>query len=181
VRTGSEEERVTGWVDRTRELDDQLDQAWALLRQSRESGRLNPRRAARTAKQTDVFEQVLRDNEQSVAETRSMARTLGNSSDNLVEWEPMFRDRWVGLLSDAGEAIARPDSARLADVRRELHDMAEDLSDSHLSGRHWPEYGALLMNLRNVVASMHRVAEHPIVLPRYERRDRALRRARGRR
>ena len=39
----------------------------------------------------------------------------------------------------------------------------------------------LLMNLRNVVTAMHQVAEHnPLVLPRYARRDRALRHARGR-
>ena len=181
VRDGSDDEQVAGWVDRTRELDDEIDQAWALLRQAKESGRLNPRRAARTVSTTDVFEEVLRANEQAVAETRSMARTLGNSIDTMTEWEPPFSHRWIGLLSEAGEAIATPDPERLADVRAELHQLAEDLSDSHLSGRHWPEYGALLMNLRNVLASMHQVAEHnPIVLPRYARRDRAVRRAQGR-
>ena len=45
-----------------------MDDAWALLRQARESGRLNPRRAAQSVRTTaEIFEQVLRDNEQAVA------------------------------------------------------------------------------------------------------------------
>ncbi len=86
------DEHVTAWMDRSREIDEDIEQAWALLRQARESGRLNPRRAAREARTTDVFEAVLRDNEQAVAELRSMARTLGHSIDAVIEWEPGFRD-----------------------------------------------------------------------------------------
>ncbi|CAN5623025.1 aromatic acid exporter family protein [soil metagenome] len=172
--TGTSDD-VSGWVDRTRDIDGDLDQAWALLRQAKESGRLNPRRAAQTVKKTDVFEEILRRNEQAVAELRSMARTLGHSIDNVIEWEPEFRDRWVALLTEAGEAIGVPDSARVVQVRVDLAHLAEDLSTEELSARHWPEYGALIMNLRNVVASMDRVAEqNPVVLPRYARRDRLL-------
>ena len=52
---------------------------------------------------TDVFEEVLRDNEQAVAETRSMARTLGNSidSDGRVG-ASLSVDRWIGLLVGGG-------------------------------------------------------------------------------
>ena len=179
LRTSCDEEQVAEWVNRTRDLDDELDQAWALLRQAKESGRLNPRRAARTVKTTDVFEGLLRDNEQAVAETRSMARTLGYSIDGLVEWEPAFRDRWLDLLEVAGEAITEPDPERVSEVRGELNALAEELSDRELSGRHWPEYGALIMNLRNVVTSMDQVARnHRIELPRYVRRERIARRMR---
>jgi cell shape-determining protein MreD len=166
---------VSVWVDRTRDIDGDIDRAWAMLRQAKESGRLNPRRAAQSIKKTDVFEEILRRNEQAVAELRSMARTLGHSIDGVIEWEPQFRDRWLAALTEAGEAIGAPDSARVVQVRAELGRLTEDLSTEDLSSRHWPEYGALIMNLRNVVASMDRVAEqNPVILPRYARRDRLL-------
>lgn len=169
-------EQVSGWVDRTRELDEDIETAWALLRQSRESGRFNPRRAAKDVKKTDVFEQILRDNEQAVAESRSMARTLGHSVEDVNEWAPQFRDPWLACLREAGEAIGAPDSIRVTRVRADLSRLAEDLSTSDLSGRHWPEYGALITNLRNVVTSMDRVAEqNPVLLPRYTGRERLLR------
>jgi uncharacterized membrane protein YgaE (UPF0421/DUF939 family) len=169
-------EQVTTWVDRTRELDEDIETAWALLRQSRESGQLNPRRAARGVKKTDVFEQILRDNEQAVAEARSMARTLGHSIEDLTEWDPEFAGPWLACLREAGEAIGAPDSVRVTQVCAELTRLAHDLSNSDLSGRHWPEYGALIMNLRNVVTSMDRVAQqNPVLLTRYTRRDRLLR------
>ena len=159
---------MTDWVDRTRDLDEDIDHAWALLRQAKESGRLNPRRAAPGVRATDVFEQILRDNEQAVAESRSMARSLGHSIEAVNEWEPVFRDRWLALLHEAGEAIGVPDSVRVTQVRADLTTLAHDLSTEDLSARHWPEYGALMMNLRNVVTSMDRVAEqNPVVLPRY--------------
>ena len=173
----TDQDLVTEWVDRTRDLDEDIDQAWAMVRQSKESGRLNPRRAARTVRTSEAFEEILRDNEQAVAESRSMARTLGYSIDALREWEPVFRERWLALLREAGEAIGAPDSARVIQVRTDLNALARDLSDEDLSARYWPEYGALIMNLRNVVTSMNRVAQqNPVVLPRYAKRDRLLRR-----
>lgn len=166
---------VTEWVDRTRTLDEDLDRAWALLRQARESSLLNPRRAARDVRNSKVYEEILRHNEQAIAECRSMARTIGHGIENAVEWEPAFQEPWLRLLLEAGEAIGVPDSARVVEVRRELVRLTERLSREDLSERHWPEYGALIMNLRNVVASMDRVAQqNPLVLPRYERRERLL-------
>lgn len=180
LRGSADQELVTVWVDRTRDLDHAIDHAWSLLRQSRESSRLNPRRAARGARTTEAFEDLLRHNEQAVAESRSMARTLGHSIDSVTEWEPLFRDRWVGLLREAGEAIGSPDSVRVQQVRSDLGDLSVDLGKEDLSARHWPEYGALIMNLRNVVTSMDRVAaQNPVVLPRYAKRDGLLRRRSG--
>jgi uncharacterized membrane protein YccC len=170
------EEDVVAWVDRTRDIDHAIEQAWSLLRQAKESGRFNPRRGAQTVKKTDVFEEILRRNEQAVAELRSMAVTLGHSIGAVVEWEPEFRNRWLAALAEAGEAIAAPDSARVVQVRAELNRLAEDMSTEDLPARHWPEYGALIMNLRNIVTSMDRVAEeNPVVPPRYARRERLLR------
>jgi uncharacterized membrane protein YccC len=177
LRGACDQDPVSGWVDRTRDLDEAIDHAWSLVRQARESSRLNPRRAAVGVRRNDSFGEILRDNEQAVAETRSMARTLAHSIDDLVEWHPEFRERWLTLLHEAGEAIGEPDSARVTEVRAALHRLAEDMTDQDVAARHWPEYGALIMNLRNVVTSMDRVAEeNPVVLTRYARRERLLRR-----
>jgi len=178
---GGDGDAVDGWIDRTRGLDEDLDRAWALWRQAKESSRLNPRRAARGLRKADTLETVLRDDEQAVAEVRSMARTLRHSVDATHEWDPRFRARWLGLLAEAGSAIAAPDAARVRAVRLELRALAENLSDGDLPALHWPEYGALIMNLRNIVTSMDRVAEqNPIEVPRYVRRGRLLRHRAGR-
>jgi uncharacterized membrane protein YgaE (UPF0421/DUF939 family) len=171
----ADEGQVDEWVHRTQELDEELDEAWALVRQARESSRLNPRRAAKGLRTGDLYEQILSDNEQAVAEIRSMARTVGHSIQSVNEWDPEFRERWLSLLREAGVAIAAPDAARVTRVRADLNDLAHELSTEDLSGRHWPEYGALILNLRNVVTSMDRVAEaNPVVVPRYANRQRVL-------
>jgi hypothetical protein len=177
LRGVCDDDTVTRWVDSTRELDREIDRAWGLLRQARESSRLNPRRAAVGLRRGDLFEGILRDNEQAVAEVRSMARTLAHSIDGMVRWQPAFRHRWLALLSEAGEAILAPDSVRVVGVRAELNRLAEELSTTELPAAHWPEYGALIMNLRNVVTSMDRVAEqNPVAVSRYaNRRARLLR------
>ena len=164
-------ESATRWVERSRELDQDISRAWALTRQARESSRLNPRRAAREVRQGALYEQVLTDNEQAVAETRSMARTLAHSIEDVQAWDSVFREGWLSLLREAGEAISAPDSQRVKQVRVGLATLAHDLSTAELSAQHWAEYGGLLVNLRNVVTSMDRVAEaNPLVLGRYQHR-----------
>ncbi|MGH3331807.1 MAG: FUSC family protein [Nocardioidaceae bacterium] len=158
-------EAAQAWVERTQRIDLAIDEAWALLRQARESGRLNPRRASRTVRTFDCLAELLERIEQAVAEARSMARTLDHSITNLNEWDPEFRERWLDLLGDAGRAIADPDSVRIAEVRMRLAGLASDFSTENLSALHWPEYGGLIMNLRNIVASMGEVAAANPVLP----------------
>ncbi len=41
------DEDVDGWTTRTSELDGDIERAWGVVRQARESGKLNPRRVAR--------------------------------------------------------------------------------------------------------------------------------------
>ncbi len=89
--------------------------------------------------------------------SRRRAAWLARSATASTAWSSgsrHFRERWVDLLQTAGEAITAPDAERVSQVRAELHALADELSDRELSGRHWPEYGALIMNLRNVVTSM---------------------------
>ncbi|HSJ19238.1 MAG TPA: FUSC family protein [Nocardioidaceae bacterium] len=152
------EEHVEEWVRRTQELDEEVDDAWALVRQARESGRLNPRRDSAAVREAAQFGEILDHTEQSLAEVRSMARTLGHSITDTNEWDDTFRDRWTGLLREVAWAIQHPDSRRLGEVRVKLAALAADYSDEDLSARHWPEYGGLILNLRNIATSMDRVA-----------------------
>ena len=152
------EEHVDSWVLRTQELDDEVDEAWALVRQARESGRLNPRRDSAVVRASGTFGDLLDRTEQSLAEIRSMARTLGHSITDTNEWDEGFRDRWTGLLQEIAWSIQHPDSRRLGEIRVKLAALASDYSDEDLSARHWPEYGGLILNLRNIATSMDQVA-----------------------
>lgn len=92
-----------------------------------------------------------------------------------MEWEPVFRDRWLPLLHEAVEAITAADPVRIGQVRTALSALSADLSDADLSARHWPECGALMLNLRNIVTVMDRVADHgPLQPHRYTTRRRRL-------
>ncbi len=153
-----EEEHVTAWIERSQELDDEVDEAWALVRQARESGMLNPRRDSSAVRESREFGEILDRTEQSLAEVRSMARTLGHSITATHEWEEGFRERWTGLLAEVAWAIQHPDARRLGEIRTKLGALAADYSDEDLSARHWPEYGGLILNLRNIATSMDLVA-----------------------
>jgi hypothetical protein len=157
------EEHVDNWVRRTQELDDEVDEAWALVRQARESGRLNPRRASAVVRTPGEFGEILDRTEQSLAEIRSMARTLGHSITDTNEWDDVFRERWTGLLREIAWAIQNPDARRLGEIRVKLGALASDYSDEDLSARHWPEYGGLILNLRNIATAMDLVASSDLV------------------
>ena len=153
-----EEEHVEAWILRSQELDDEVDEAWALVRQARESGMLNPRRGSRAVREPGEFGEILDRTEQSLAEIRSLARTLGHSITATNQWEEDFRGRWTQLLSEIAWAIQHPDAHRLGEIRGRLGALAADYSDEDLSARHWPEYGGLILNLRNIATSMDLVA-----------------------
>ena len=145
------------WVSDLRRLDLRIDEAWQLLRQARESSRLNPRRS-RPAGLDDLV-RILHLVEQAVADTLSMAHTLATSSENSVVWNDDFRTAWKGLLAQTARAVTEHDAARLREIRTELTGLAERLSTDSLAGSAWYEYGGLLVNLRNVVSCLTQVTE----------------------
>ncbi|MBC2933166.1 aromatic acid exporter family protein [Nocardioides sp. zg-1228] len=155
---GCQDEDVTGWVDRTRDIDADLDQAWALVRQAEESARMNPRRSARPMRNPEEWHELLRRMEQAVAETRSLARTLGGQRAHRETWGDSFAVPWISMLGDAGRATSSADPAALLDVRRRLVEFTEKLRSTERSPE-WPVYGALIINLRNIVDAMDQVAE----------------------
>lgn len=161
LRSHREAEDVEGWVDRSRELDGDIDRAWAVVREARESGRFNPRPGA-TARMraAEDFPSLLHRLEQSVAELRSMARTIGRACESDEEWDARFREPWTDLLCCAGDAVAAADSAAIREVRDDLAVLAQELPALEDGpSRSWPVYGALIVNLRNIVDGMDLVAE----------------------
>ena len=153
---GCDEEDVDRWIDRTRELDHEIDRAWSVVSEARESGRLNPRPGAPArARASDDFASLLRRLEQAVAEIRSMADTIAHSSD---DWDPRFREPWIELLCRAGAAIGGADEPTVEQVEAELHALAAELPTDDLPAGSWPVYGALIVNLRNIVDALAEVA-----------------------
>lgn len=154
---GCQDEDVDGWRDRTRDLEGDLDHAWALVRQAEESARMNPRRSARPMKNPRDWHELLRRMEQAVAEARSLVRTLGGQRAHRETWGESFAEPYISMLGDAGRATSAADPDALLDVRRRLEAFTEELRSTERSPE-WPIYGALIINLRNIVDAMDRVA-----------------------
>ena len=160
LRGATGDEDVDGWITRTSELDGDIERAWSVVRQARESGRLNPRRVARgRMRATADYDGLLERLEQAVADTRSMARTIG-----LARIPPP--PHWVALLARAGAAVSAADADELKAVREELDALVGELAADGLPDGSWPVTGALLVNLRNILASLDVVADaQPVQVP----------------
>ena len=152
------------WIERTEKLDEDIDEGRRVLGQARESGRLNPRPAKRRRmRATKDFAGVLHRLGQAVAETRSMARTVALARVEPGDWDPAFRDGWLDLLRRTGEAVSGADAERLAATRSALDELVEQLDPD---GELWPVYGALIVNLRNILESLDVVATvQPVEVP----------------
>ena len=159
---------VDDWIGKTNALDRAIDRAWSVLAEARESGRLNPRRAtARRMRAAEGFDALLGRLGQAVAETRSMARTIGHAPVPRGEWDRGFRERWRELLQRAGGAISTGDAEAVASVRADLTAYANELAIGHLREGFWPVAGAVLVNLRNILDALDVVADaQPLAVPR---------------
>jgi len=158
LREGGETDDADEWVERTRDIEHEVDAAWATVRRARESGRLNPRRgAADRAGASDDFAGLLTRLEQATAEARSMARTMGGSTGSLPHWNREFRERFIDLLARTGQAIADADVGAVEQVGHDVEAAARSLSGGGESLLH-PVHGALLVNLRNITEAMGDVA-----------------------
>ena len=162
LAAGGEADDVEAWVERTRDIDEDLDHAWALVRQAQESARMNPRRSARSMRDPREWHALLRRMEQAIADTRSLARTIGAQAGTSAP-DRSFAEPWVAMLGDAGRAAAAADAAALHDVRERLAAFTEELRRTERSSE-WPIYGAMIINLRNIIDAMDEVAAaNPIV------------------
>ena len=146
---------VDAWVTRVDEIDGDVSQAWSVLGQAHESGRLNPRLAARQRmRAADEFDDVLMRLEQAVAETRSMVRTIRLAPIAPEHWPPAFRDAWLGFAHAGGAAICAFDRAGLQQAAADVDAYAAALDLDGLPDGFWPVAGALLTNLRNLFAAL---------------------------
>jgi len=77
----------------------------------------------------------------------------------------VFKDRWLVLLRRAAAAVIDAGDDDLRAVRTDLDQLCRELSRRDLAALHWPVYGALLVNLRNIVEAMADVAAANPVTP----------------
>lgn len=156
------------WIAQTDRLDDEVDRAWHALEEARQSGRLNLRRAVpERMRAAEEMTQIINRVAQAVAEARSMARTIRVAPLAPEDWDPAFREPWLGTLERAGAAVEQADAEGLRAARAELAELSDRLATRPLHGDLWPMFGALLVNLRNVLDAMDVVAEaQPVRVPR---------------
>jgi uncharacterized membrane protein YccC len=154
------------WIARTGELGNDVNRAWGVLAEARESGRLNLRRATpRRMDAAEGFALVLDHLDQALAEIRSMARTIRLARVAPEQWDRQFRDTWLGLLRRCGTAVADADIGELKAARDELTAFADLLETNELRDL-WTLYGALLVSLRNVMDALDAVVEaQPVQVP----------------
>ena len=156
LASGPVDDCVDTWVERTRELEGTVTEAWSLVRQSSEAARLNPRRQAREVRDPQLWLDRLRRREQALAELRSMVRTLGTAVPSEAPWADPFGRAWPELLVGVGEAVHAADAAGVGEVRQRLEQLVEDLEAAGLTS-HWPVHGALVVNLRNLLDELDAV------------------------
>ena len=158
MREGREAQSAEAWVERTRELDQDISDAWAVLRQARESGRLNLRRtAAARVDASHGLVPLLARLEQAVADTRSMAGTIARASSSGA-WDPGFRETWIDLVARAGAAVSDADAEAITRVREDLEAAAREWFRAGADATPRPVQGALIVNLRNILEAMDAVA-----------------------
>ncbi len=140
------------WVDRTRTLDDDLENAWGLVREAKESVRWNPRRhiSRKAIPDPAQYELNLVRLEEGIAQTRSMVRLIHESVRDAVEWDPFFRDRWVDLLDEVGKRIEDP-GADLEALVDDVQDFAREMAERRVPDLMWPVYGTLVSALLNII------------------------------
>ena len=159
ISEGCSDDHVSQWIDWSRDLDGELDEAWSLVRQAKESARMNPRQSAKDYRDPKEWYRLLRRMEQSVAEIRSMARTLGGpQAPYRYPWDPSFESRWVPLVHEVGVAATDEDADRLRATRGKLDRLVEEAGPQLAKEPSWPFYGALIINLRNIIDAMDAVA-----------------------
>ncbi|SDS89775.1 Uncharacterized membrane protein YgaE, UPF0421/DUF939 family [Nocardioides scoriae] len=145
------------WVRDIRRVDVHIDEAWRLLWQAKESGRMNPRRSQPTG--TRELKKVLHQLEQGVADSLSMARNVASSAEDRTDWDPAFRERWRAIALSTADAVQDQDLETLKGLCDDLEEITHEFADARLSADEWREYAGLVMNLRNVHDALTRAVE----------------------
>jgi uncharacterized membrane protein YgaE (UPF0421/DUF939 family) len=175
LREGRDAVDPDHWLERTRDLDRDVAEAWAVFRQARESGRLNLRRTAGArVRASHNLADLLARLEQAIADTRSMTGTI-DRADRGEDLDPRFREAWVALLARTGAAVVAADAGAIERVRADLEANASAISGAIGDLAPRPVHGALVVNLRNILDAMGAVAEAQPVTVRAPRPLRSAR------
>jgi uncharacterized membrane protein YccC len=158
LEAGCSQQDADEWVERTRSLDEDLDGAWALVRQARESALMNPRRSAAELRGPGEWDDLLRDMEQALADARSMARTLAHELGDGPAADREFRDRFVGLLRAGGNGVVDGRSDAIRTARTRLDELVASLGERTGTRNLWVVHGGLIVNLRNILDALDGVA-----------------------
>jgi uncharacterized membrane protein YccC len=158
LAAGVTSDDVDDWIERTEEIDEEVDHAWSLVRQARESALMNPRRSASELRDPREWISLLQRVEQALADTRSMVRTLLDDVLAESQWQESFKKVYIEVLCEAGEAVRESDRDRLARCRGRLDELVAVVDRESSTPRLWPVYGALVVNLRNIMEAMDEVA-----------------------
>ena len=148
---GWEMEQADEWIDETHSMNDELNSAWQMVRLARESRRENPRhllrRKVRDQEDEVDYEEVLNRLDEAISHTRNMTRTMREATWAVGEWDERFREGWVDVARQLGEAIANPDEDINAQ-RIRLEELVSKMSSiDDLPNIHWPLYGSMLSTL----------------------------------
>ncbi|MGJ9422555.1 FUSC family protein [Aeromicrobium sp. CF3.5] len=158
IGEGPTSEQAGDWVEKTREIDRDLNRARRVIDHAQESQWWNPRRSRVQESPTPASDRdLLIRLEEGVAQVRAMARVVRESTLAAEDWAPEFRDPWLRLLADLAERVADPDQ-EVASLRQQVNDLARDLSSADLPGLYWPMYGALISSTRIVIDVVDDVA-----------------------
>lgn len=168
--TSWETDQAESWFKETESIRAELDSAWSVVRFARESRRHNPRGLLTlpgSARQRDrrkqhaeraSYEEILARTDEGISHLRLLARTLREASYAEGPWDERFREQWVSIVRDTGEAIADPD-APVEPLNDRLLQLASDMADDgQLPRTFWPTYGSLITSLRHIVVIVDDVA-----------------------
>lgn len=161
--TSWETDRAEAWFQETESMSKELDSAWQSVRFATESRRANPRlrrpRARRPLTSDEVsYEEILQRVDEGISHLRHLARTLREASYAEGPWDERFRERWTGIVKDAGRAIADPD-AEVDPIYDRVTTLARSMSDDrNLPPEAWPLYGSLLTSVRHIAVVVDDVA-----------------------
>ena len=159
VRDAARRGPSTRWVDADpRRSTSELDRTWALVRQASESARLNPRRPAREFRDPQVWVALLHDLEQAIAESLSICHTVRLATRVGEPWHAEFRDALrPGALRERAARSRRPTATGCVAAATGSTSSSRSAGGASPPAL-WPVYGALVVNLRNILDAMDEVA-----------------------
>lgn len=139
------------WIEETHSMNDELNSAWQMVRLARESRRENPRRLLQRKirdEDDDIdYEEVLSRIDEAISHLRNMTRTIREATWAVGDWDQRFREGWVDVARNLGEAIADPDGDVTAQRQRLNELVSKTSSEADLPQIQWPLYGSMLSTL----------------------------------